>query len=451
MEHLIRPHLEAGSFKQAQQTIRSYLERLVSPTAAQFAEAAYWSCQANDFSFATGLYQRACEQLPEHPSYHYNLATTLRIIGDIDGAEIALNRHLTNSPKDAEAYWLKVHLRPQGAEKKQLESLYNLTSEAIPPKQRVHAWHALGKIYEDAGQDKACFDAYTSGASLRRRYLKYSVAQDEAIMQGIAKTFSKTWCDNTASGDQGKSNIFIVGMPRSGTTLVENLLGAHEGVAMGGELNAFSSSMMTEAGREGKPAHMQQAITQASRSDFEAIGKRYEVAVGDYQNNSPRLTDKLPLNFLYLGLMHKALPQARIIHVERNPMDTVWSVYKHLFTHAYPFSYNLDEIAGYYIAYRRLMAHWQGLLGDNILHVSYEALVKNPTEEIRGITEFCNISYDPECLDFYQRQTQVATASAVQVRQPINDRSVGQWKRFASQLERVRARFADAGLLDDSA
>ena len=171
---------------------------------------------------------------------------------------------------------------------------------------------------------------------------------------------------------------------------------------MGGELNAFSSSMMTEAGREGNPAHMQQAITQASRSDFEAIGKRYEVAVGDYQNKSPRLTDKLPLNFLYLGLMHKALPQARIIHVERNPMDTVWSVYKHLFTHAYPFSYNLDEIAGYYIAYRRLMAHWQGLLGDNILHVSYEALVKNPTEEIRGITEFCNISYDPECLDFYQ-------------------------------------------------
>lgn len=451
MEHLVRPHLEAGSFIKAQQAIRAFVDSLTSPESQQLAEAAYWSCQANDFASAATLYRRACEQQPDHPTYHYNLATTLRITGDINGAEAALKRHLGNSPNDAEAYWLLVHLRTQGVDKRQIDSLRNLTDEAMPPKQRVHGWYALGKVYDDAGEDDACFDAYSAGASLRRRYLKYAVAQDEAIMQAITDTFSKTWCTETASVSQGQGMLFIVGMPRSGTTLIENLLGAHRGVAMGGELNAFSSAMMAEAARSSKPGSVHDAIRQAARCDFAAMGQRYLAAVSDYRHGNAMLTDKLPLNFLYLGLIRKALPQARIIHVERHPMDTVWSVYKHLFTHAYPFSYNLDEIAGYYIAYRRLMAHWQSLPGDNILNVSYEALIADPTAEIRRITDYCDISFESECLNFYQRNTQVATGSAVQVRHPINDRSVGQWRRFSSQLESVKARFVDAGLLDDPA
>lgn len=243
---------------------------------------------------------------------------------------------------------------------------------------------------------------------------------------------------------------FIVGMPRSGTTLVEKLLGSHHGVAMGGELNAFSSAMMTEVAKREKPGSVHDAIARAASCDVAAMGQRYLTAVSGYRQENTMLTDKLPLNFLYLGLVHKALPQARIIHVERQPMDTLWSVYKHLFTHAYPFSYNLEEIAGYYSAYRRLMTHWQTLLGDSILNVSYEALVAGPTAETRRITNFCDIPYDPACLNFYQRETQVTTGSAVQVRQPVNDRSVGQWKRFSSQQAGVRDTLIGTGLLDES-
>lgn len=452
MEQLIRPHLEAGNLRKAQQAIQTYLNGLSSPSSQQHAEAAYWYCQANDFHSAAKLYQRACEQNPAHSTLHYNLASTLRIQGDVAGAKAALETHLKKSPNDAEAWWLLVHLEKQETNTRRDNALKSLTDVNNPPKQRVHAWYALGKVYEDAGEDIACFNAYEAGADLRRNYLKYSVKQDEAIMQAIAAAFTPEWQQESQAVEaaQGEGLIFIVGMPRSGTTLIENLLGAHDGVAMGGELNAFSASMMTEVSSRGQPASVLEAIRLATKGNVDAIGKGYVEAVRDYRENQAIVTDKLPLNYLYLGLIRKALPKARIVHVQRHPMDTIWSVYKHLFSHAYPFSYNLDEITSYYIAYRSLMDHWQSLPGIDMLNVSYEKLVQNPETEVRRITKYCHISYSADCLNFYQRRTQVATGSAVQVRQPVNTNSVGQWQRYASQLARIRARLTDAGLLKNS-
>lgn len=452
MEQLIRPHLEAGNFIKAQQAIQKFLNGLSSPSHQQHAEAAYWFCQANDFSSAAMLYQNACEQEPEHPAYHYNLASALRIRGDIAGAKAALEQHLLKAPDDAEAHWLLSHLGKQKQHTGRDNVLRKLTDPKYPPKQRVHAWYALGKVYEDTGNFDACFEAFEAGAGLRRNYLKYSVSQDETIMQAIAETFSGTWKKDSKNtkNSSGEGITFIVGMPRSGTTLVENLLGAHDGVAMGGELNAFSSAMMAEVAKGKQTSSVIDAIRQASACNFEVIGQRYLHAVRDYRQDSTVMTDKLPLNFLYLGLIHKALPGAKIIHVQRHPMDTIWSVYKHLFTHAYPFSYNLDEAASYYIAYRKLMQHWHSLLDGYILDVSYEKLVESPGEEVRRIAEFCNIAYEPESLNFYQRQAQVTTGSAVQVRQPITRNSVGQWQRYSSQLDKVRLSLIEAGLLHNS-
>ena len=446
MESLIRPHLEAGRFLKAQQAIAAHVDALQSPAADQLAEAAYWYCQANDFTAAATCYQRACEQSPEHATYHYNLATTLRITGDIAGAQKALDRHISKQPSDAEAYWLRVQLARQSGDPVHISRLMALTTGANPPKQRVHAWYALGKVLEDSGDDAACFNAYQAGANLRRQYLKYEVASDKAIMQAIERTFSRQWFEATPGGHQGEGVVFIVGMPRSGTTLVENLLGAHTGVAMGGELNAFASAMMAQVAIAGQPGSVQASISQASQGDFRAMGQAYQRAVQDYRQGLPVLTDKLPLNFLYLGLIAKALPAAKIIHVRRDPMDTIWSVYKHLFAHAYPFSYQLNEIAEYYKAYRALMAHWEGLLGNRILSVSYESLARRPADTMRNVANFCDLSYDDACLNFYQRNTSVTTGSAVQVREPVNTRSIGQWQRFSSQLAKVRETLVSAGL-----
>ncbi|NMH60268.1 tetratricopeptide repeat-containing sulfotransferase family protein [Alteromonas ponticola] len=453
MEQLIRPQLEAGQFLNAQQAIQTHLDSLTSPSTEQLAEAAYWCCQANDFIRAAKLYQRCCTQTPAHPTYHYNLATTLRITGDISAAETALDCHLSKQPQDAEAHWLRANLRKQHAEGKLVDILTSLTAETHPPKQRVHACYALGKLYEDGGDNDACFNAYKAGADLRRRYLNYDVANDKTIMAAIASTFSSQWFDRGQAARRqysGKGHIFIVGMPRSGTTLVENLLGAHTGVAMGGELNAFASSMMAEVNKVARPESIQQAIEQAASCDFATIGQRYADAVKDYRQGNRVLTDKLPLNFLYLGLIHQALPQAKLIHITRHPMDTVWSVYKHLFTHAYPFSYQLEEIAEYYIAYSQLMSHWKQLLGDRLLEVSYESLVNAPLKQMQRITDYCDIPFENDCFHFYQRNTTVTTGSAVQVRQPVNTRSIGQWQRFASQLTGVKNMLQNTGLLEGS-
>ncbi|NDV91352.1 hypothetical protein GTH32_09190 [Alteromonas sp. 345S023] len=450
MEHIVRPLLKAGSWLKAQQAIERYLNGLSSPSVEQLAEAAYWRCQANDFVGATHLYQQVCLRAPAHPTYHYNLASTLRITGDISGADVALSEHIRKNPDDAEAHWLKVQLGRQTYDHRRIAQLTKLTEEKFPPKQRVHAWYALGKQYEDLRRDEASFNAYKTGADLRRRYLKYSVANDKAIMQTIETKFSSQWFDETKGKPQGESAVFIVGMPRSGTTLVENLLGAHQEVSMGGELNTFASSMMEDVARGGTPASIEQAISRATMCDFSAIGRSYLTGTRDYASKT-RLTDKLPLNFLYLGLIHKALPNAKIIHMTRHPMDTLWSIYKHLFTHAYPFSYNLAEIADYYIAYRALMAHWEQLFSrvekSPLLTVNYETLVANPEAEMQRISRFCQVDYDPNCFNFYQRPSSVTTGSAAQVREPIHSHGIGQWQRYASQLVDVQEKLAGAGLL----
>ncbi|GAA0858650.1 tetratricopeptide repeat-containing sulfotransferase family protein [Aliiglaciecola litoralis] len=447
MESTIRPHLEAGQLAQARQAIKDYLHTLKAPTAEILAEAAYWSCQANDFDLATSLYHRACSLAPDHATYHYNLATTLRITGDINGAKSALERHLQLAPDDAEAHWLLAQLSTQNTQGDRATIIRQLIEKNLPPKQTVHAWYALGKIYEDCGEFSKSFTAIHNGASLRRRYLKYHPDQDAAIFAQIESAFSQSWFEATKQGDTPAGNIFIVGMPRSGTTLVENLLAAHDQVAMGGELNTFSSCLMAQVNQQAQISSMGDAITQSSRCDFHALGHAYRQATADYQNNQSFLTDKLPLNFLYLGLIHKALPKARILRIERDPMDTVWSIYKHLFSHTYPFSYDLMEIAEYYLGYHKLMTHWENLLGDNLLRVDYEALIAAPTEQTKRITQFCGIEYDPNSLNFYQQSSSVTTGSAVQVRQAMHSRSIGQWQHFAKQLEPVRQRLIESGMI----
>ncbi len=447
MESLIRPHVEAGNFTAARQQLVTYMASLATPTAALLAEAAYWSCQANDFSQAAVWYRAACEREPEHHTYHYNLATTLRITGDIAGADEALHRHLALVPEDGEAHWLRAQLHTQTASNNQVASLKALLQRTLPPKQQVHAWYALGKSLEDIGDYDGAFSAISKGASLRRQYLNYDVSHDEAIFTEIADTFNTQWHTQTRSGQGGNGNTFIVGMPRCGSTLTEQLLSAHNGVVAGGELNTFSAQMMQLVAQQTRVTSVLSAIKASAGLDFALLGERYQHATREYRSDGAVFTDKLPLNFLYVGLIAKAMPEARFIVMERDPMDVVWSVYKHLFTHTYPFSYQLDEIVRYYRGYRQLMAHWQTLFADRMLTVQYEALVQDPGKQTQRLADFINLEFEPQSLQFYRQDTQVTTGSATQVRQPIYQRSVGGWTHYREQLAACRTQLKSAGLL----
>lgn len=458
LETIVRPLLGAGELRRARAAISEFLQKQSRHEADVLAEAAYWFCQANDFFAAKQLYQQVCEQCPNHKTWHYNLATTCRVTGDIAQAESALIHHLNLSPSDAEAHWLLVQLRPQTEQDNRVDVLKNLLTRSLPPKQQVHAWYALGKVMEDLQRHDDSFAAFQSGAALRRRYLKYQVDQDLAIFDQIQKTFDESWWQSHPGGESqaGKGNIFILGMPRSGSTLLETMLadaGSDVPVAMGGELNAFSAAMMAQVSETSAASHIKSAIETAAGIDYMRLGRDYQYAIRDYGydpngNQCEVVTDKLPLNFLYTGLIKKALPAARIILIEREPMDCIWSVYKHLFSHAYPFSYDLDELTDYYAGYQALMRHWQNLPGLEMMTIRYEDLVSEPQKTLQQIGSYCGI---PLKTEYFQggagakgTSAMVTTGSAAQVREPLHNRFIGQWHRYESHLAQVKRRLQQA-------
>jgi len=234
--------------------------------------------------------------------------------------------------------------------------------------------------------------------------------------------------------------IFILGMPRTGTTLVERILASHSAVSSAGELNNFALEMSREAKKLMPPQQTQAGVSKQDRVvastglDFSLLGQQYIDSTRPLTGNSQRFIDKMPLNFLYTGLIHLALPQAKIIHLQRHPLDTCFAIYKTLFADAYPFSYQLEELGSYYAAYRQLMAHWHQVMPDVIYDQPYETLVTDIEAKTQQLLAYCELPWEPACLDFHTQQQASTTASATQVRQPVYTSSVGKWRKFKDEL-----------------
>jgi hypothetical protein len=252
-------------------------------------------------------------------------------------------------------------------------------------------------------------------------------------------------------GDETPGPIFIVGMPRTGTTLVERILGSHSQVISVGEAIDFPEEMTAAA----RAAHARLGLTDANyvraslQMDFGEVGRRYIAAVRQITAGQPYTIDKLPFNFRYCGLIHAALPNASIVHLTRDPMDTCYAVFKTLFINAYHFSYQLDELAEYFVAYRKMMDHWHAVMPGVMLEVRYEELVADPETQCRRLLAHCGLPWEDEVLDFHTSTKASTTASTVQVRRPIYRSSVQKWRNFSRELQPVLRRLAEAGLVDE--
>jgi hypothetical protein len=237
-------------------------------------------------------------------------------------------------------------------------------------------------------------------------------------------------------GHDNDEAIFVIGLPRSGTTLVESILAAHSEVQAGGELQAFPRACIEAVQALGGAMVPKLGfVERALEVDPRALGERYIAATRPQTGDRPRFTDKLPLNYLYAGLIRRALPRARIVALVREPMDSCYAMYKALFTGAYPFSYDLDELGRYHAAWQRLMRHWQSVLGDALLVVRYEELVTAQEAVTGRILHHCGLPWQDACLEFRGRSAAVATASAAQVRQPVYRTSIGKWRHYERQLQ----------------
>ena len=410
--------------------------------------------QIDDVSQAKEVFLKALELEPENPSALFNLATCLRFLGELDAAEEIIERVIRDCPENNQSMLFRADLRRQTAENNHVDDLESrIAKGANDWKGEMNLYYALAKEAEDIEAYQKSFKALASGSAIRRRHLEYHVESDVAVLDDIRRCYNDSESCTKGGGFPDEAPIFIVGMPRTGTTLAERILAGHSQVTSAGELHDFSSELVKEIQRhsQGKPVAKDRIVQASLGVDFERLGRNYVMAARQAVGTAATyFIDKLPFNFLYCGLIRRALPNARIIHMVRDPMDTCYAVFKTLFGQAYPFSYDLDELAAYYIAYRKLMDHWRDVLPGLILDVAYEDVVTDPERQARRLLAHCGLDWEPECLEFHKSKAASTTASAVQVRQPLYSSSIQKWRHYEQQLAPLEARLAEAGLLADS-
>ena len=392
-------------------------------------------------------FEAAVNHVPASHDYRYNLAMAQRMVGQLAAAEDNLDRVIAARPDDGEAYYARSGLRRQTQPRNHVPELERTLRRLAGRRPGLPVAFALAKEWEDLGEYRRSFAQLHAANRAHRASLRYDVAEDIAVLDKLRTTHTADAIQRIASEFGNDECIFIVGLPRSGTTLVESILGAHPEVFAGGEMDLFPGVLIREvAARETSPVKKLDFVDRVLHLDHATVGKRYLDATRPRTGHTRKFTDKLPMNYLYAGLIHAALPRARFVALRRHPMDSCYAMYKTLFASAYPFSYDLGDLAQYFVAWEALMRHWDTVIGDAWLSVPYETLVASPESVIRGLVAHCGLEWEERCLQFHTRQTGVTTASAAQVRQPLYTDSVGKWRRYADELEPMARHFESHGI-----
>jgi tetratricopeptide (TPR) repeat protein len=397
-----------------------------------------------DHKSALRCYRRASKLDPDNPEYLFALAASEIANGELDAGERLLDRVIELNPHDYDAYRNRATLKKQTVDHNHIEDILKVLDSGVQrPAGEAQLCYALAKEYEDLNEDRQSFEWLQCGANKRRSLLSYRVEGDLDVMSRLRSVFDQSLMNSKVSGCEEEGPIFVMGLPRSGTTLVDRILSSHSKVASLGEINNFAYSLMHTIGTAGDKLRL---IDLSANIDFSELGERYIKSIRSFRNPSPYLIDKTPLNYLYVGLIHLALPNARIIHISRNPMDSCYGMYRTLFRAGYPFSYDFDDLARYYIAYVQLMEHWRAVAPNALLDVSYEQLVDDQEKVSREIVDYCGLDWEPACLDFHKNVSAVATASSAQVRRPVYRDALQRWCRYENELRPLIDKLREAGI-----
>ncbi len=424
--------------------------------------------RANDQNRALAAYERAVRLAPNEPRFLFNRATARRFVGALTEAEADYDRVITLDPTDFEAYRNRADLRTQTPDRNHTSELEALLERGVGDWQaQVQLRFALAKEYEDLGDYSRSFEHLVCGARLRRAHLRYDAAVDVATVDWLIEAFPVPPAEGSSDGcapgsaaptmpalpkdSSREAPIFIVGLPRSGSTLVERILSSHSAVTSAGELTCFALALVDAVRSQGGVARptRRELVARSARLNFAVLGQAYIARARATGAGRGRFIDKMPLNHLYCALIHRALPHAKIIHVSRTPIAACYAIYKTLFDGGYPYSYDLAELGRYYIAYRRLMQHWRATLGGALYHLSYEALIADQRGETEKLLRFCGLGWEEACLEFHHNPAPATTASASQVRSPLYRRSVEQWRHYRAELQPLIRQLEDAGITID--
>jgi tetratricopeptide (TPR) repeat protein len=397
---------------------------------------------------AVCVYRELLAVTPAAPELHLMLAHSLQTTGQsaaaIDSCRAAINAR----PGCGDAWWSLANLKTYRFQEDEIARMH--VEEALPgiqPVDRYHLCFALGKALEDRGDFAQSWQYYERGNALKRAESPYhaGIAESNARDQMDVCT-ARFFATRTNIGAPDPDPIFIVGLPRSGSTLIEQILASHSRVAGTQELPDIQHIALELRGYPRDEARYPAVLAELTAADLRNLGERYLASTRVYRTGKPFFIDKMPNNFRHLGLIHLMLPNARVIDVRREPMACCWSNLKQLFAGGQEFSYGMEELGRYYRTYLELMRHWDEVLPGRVLRVHYEDVVNDLEGQVRRLLAFCGCEFEPACVEFYKTRRSVRTASSEQVRQPIFRSSLDQWRHYEPWLTPLRDALGDASI-----
>lgn len=402
-----------------------------------YHQMAQISAQSGRLKEARALWNKALHLDPGFVQARYLLGNLLKAEGRLDQAAACYRSVIGQKPGYTQAHFTFAGIHQyKNLDDPHIAAMQGIyMSDGLPVENRIHVAFALAKAFEDAGDHAGAFGYLEEGNRLRNDSFQYDISSDRELFDNIVETFSAEAVAAVQANATGSSRpVFIVGMPRSGTSLLEKILATHTSVYGAGEIDDFYS-LAAGLFLDPEDHYQYRPLGRCPARTFEQLGSAYLERLEARDSSANRVTDKLPFNLLMIGLIKLSLPNATIIHCCRDARDTCLSIYKQNFTTAnYRFAYDLRTIGQFYCQYERLMRHWQEVFPGGIHDISYEDLTRNPETEIRKLLNVCDLEWQEDCLAFDKSPGVVTTASAAQVRRPVYRSSVGLWKKYREHL-----------------
>ena len=455
----IAPDYRAARFDYAQVLSGRHMHQ-----AAQEQVSRLLAADATDRNYRT-LYATTCVGLGQHEraielyrgllagalqpaDLHLSIAHSLKTLGRREEAIQAYREAAQARVGYGDAYWSLANLKTYRFEDTELDAMRTAeTAPAVAVPDRYHLCFALGKALEDLEEYAESFTYYERGNALKRAASRYrpEVLEQNTRLQ-IEVCTRELFARNRGSGAPDNDPIFIVGLPRSGSTLIEQILASHSAVEGTQELADIPRIVVDLQGRDWNPAEPRYpaVLAQLSAQQLQRLGAKYLDDTRAYRTGKARFIDKMPNNFRHIGLLQLILPNAKIIDARREPMACCFGNLKQLFAHGQEFAYSIEDIARYYRTYLELMRHWDAVLPAQVLRIQHEDLVDDLEGNVRRLLEYCELDFEPACLDFHKTERSVRTASSEQVRQPIYREGLDQWRHYEPWLGPLRAALGDA-------
>ncbi len=396
------------------------------------------------------LYKKASELQPGVDLFQENRATSGVFLGKIDEAREILTGLLSRNPEHQRNH-LSLARLDKAKDREHIDQMKAvLRTTNLSPDKNVFMYYAIGKELEDLQEWDEAFRYFKMAGDAATSVADYDVKTDLQLIDKIIAVCNADWLRDgaidSAADKSPREPIFIVGLPRTGTTLTDRIIASHSKVSSVGETQFMQMTVRRESGIDSEEKMTPEMIEATAKMDIDVIARGYMEMLSYRFGDAPMFVDKLPFNILYLGYIAKAYPKARIVYIHRNPMDACFAMYKQVFTWAYKFSYTLEGLGEFYVAFNRLLNHWRNVLGERLIEVEYEALVADQENQTRRLIASLGLDFEEACLNPDQNESVSATASSVQVREKVHTRSVNRWKNYEMQLQPLKQHLEGAGI-----